>query len=77
MLIKDTPKMIAFLISFRFLVQGGRDKYEIYWNPWVVMMSTLLSPVTLQDVVMSTCSVTSDKKVGILTTLDFQWQGWF
>ena len=44
-----------------------------HWKLRVAMMPTLLSMLALQVVITTTSSATSHNKVGIMTTLSFQW----
>ena len=50
----------------------GDIKLNCWWKLRVSMMPTLVSLVALQVVIMTTCSVTSDAKVGIMTHLTSQ-----
>ena len=49
----------------------GFVQYNL-WKPRVVMLPTLSWLVALEVVFMTTSSVTSDDKVGIMTTLGFK-----
>ena len=46
-----------------------------HWN-LAVFMSNSLSNVVLKVVITTTSSATSDGKIGIMTTVDFQWFCW-
>ena len=45
----------------------------IHLKSWVIMMPTLSSLAIPQVVIMTTCGVASDGKVGIMTAFCFQW----
>ena len=46
--------------------------YRYHWKHWAVMVATLLWLVAPQVVITTTCSATSNDKIGIMTTPGFQ-----
>ena len=62
--------LVNQVMSFKIANKMSRNLVALQWKPRVVMMPTLSSLVALQ-VVVTTCSATSDDKVGIMTTLTF------
>ena len=46
------------------------------WKPTIVIVPTLLSLVALQVATMETYGATSDDKIGLMATLDFQSVNW-
>ena len=47
-------------------------RFGKHWELRVVILTILLSLVAPEAIIMATCSVTADVKIGIMTTLSFQ-----
>ena len=47
-------------------------RFGKHWKLRVVILTILLSLVAPEAIIVMTCSVTADVKIGIMTTLSFQ-----